>query len=268
MTHVNNTLPLLHRPTVEDALSTKLHLRDPSFGGVVLLVCALGARHVDDPRVWPPGGSKRSAGWHWFTQVDIARRDLFRPPRLYDVQTYILAAWYGSLLFRGNLVWVLLGISIRMIQQVGAHRRKIYKATPNAHDELWKRCFWYGSSIEIRTITLIAFFRISLIFDVSMSSETGRPCAWSENEYVLCMIHWSTHHLTDAIFRFDTDLPIDCDDEYWECDGSDHPFQQPAGKPSHIAYLVHYIKLKLVHLRAMRRLVRSDCTLVEVAIYS
>jgi hypothetical protein len=82
------------------------------------------------------------------------------------------------------------------------------------------------------------------------------------------MIHWSTHHLTDAIFRFDTDLPIDCDDEYWECDGSDHPFQQPAGKPSHIAYLVHYIKLKLVHLRAMRSLVRSDCTLVEVAIYS
>jgi hypothetical protein len=142
MRSYNDDLPLLHRPTFEHAVSEGLHLRDPSFGGVVLLVCALGARHVDDHRVWLPGGNKRSAGWHWFTQVDISRRDLFRPPRLYDIQTYILTAWYGSLVFRTQLTWVIIGIAIRMIQQVGAHLKRLYKTTPNAHDELWKRCFW------------------------------------------------------------------------------------------------------------------------------
>jgi hypothetical protein len=142
MTYVNDAMPLLHRPSLERAISVGRHLHDPSFGGVVLLVCALGARYVDDPRAWLPGGDKRSAGWHWFSQVDISRRDLFRSPRLYDVQTYILAVWYGSVIFRAHLVWVLAGVAIRMIQQVGAHQKKVYKTTPNAHDELWKRCFW------------------------------------------------------------------------------------------------------------------------------
>jgi hypothetical protein len=142
MTNYNIDLPLFHRPTFERAISEGLHLRDPSFGGVVLMVCALGARHVEDARVWMPGQTRRSAGWKWFTQVDIARRDLFRPPRLYEIQTYILASWYGSLMFKTQLIWILVGIAIRMLQQVGAHTKKVYKPTPNIHDELWKRCFW------------------------------------------------------------------------------------------------------------------------------
>jgi hypothetical protein len=142
MINYHTDLPLLHRPTFEQAIFEGLHLRDPSFGGVVLMACALGARHVEDARAWVPGQTRRSAGWKWFAQVDISRRDLFRPPRLYDIQTYILASWYGSVIFRTQLVWVLIGIAIRMLQQVSAHTKKIYKSTPNAHDELWKRCFW------------------------------------------------------------------------------------------------------------------------------
>jgi hypothetical protein len=149
MTHFNQELPLLHRPTFERSISERLHFHDPAFGTVVLLVCALGSRHVDDPRVYLPGHTQRSAGWAWFNQVDISRRDLFRPPRLYDVQAYILAARYGSLVFRGQLVWILLGVALRMIQQVGAHRKKIYQCRPNAHDELWKRCTWCADDPQL-----------------------------------------------------------------------------------------------------------------------
>lgn len=145
MVHMNDLWPLLHRPSFERQVYHRVHLSDPSFGSVLLLVCALGARFVEDPRVIPPGHTtKRAAGWQWFVQVDISRRDLFRAPRLLDVQTYILAAFYGGTIFRSQLSWVLVGIALRMIHQVGAHSKKVYSTVPNTDDELWKRCFWYA----------------------------------------------------------------------------------------------------------------------------
>jgi hypothetical protein len=156
MVNYNIVLPLLHRPSFEQSITEGLHLRDPSFGAVVLMVCALGARYVDDVRVCVPGQTMRSAGWRWFNQVDISRRDLFRPPRLFDIQAYTLASWYGGLIFKTQLVGLLIGIAIRMLQQVGAHTKKVYKPTPNAHDELWKRCFWCAILVTSLVLRLIA----------------------------------------------------------------------------------------------------------------
>ena len=50
-THLNIYLPLLHRPSFEKCLREGLHLIQVTFGAIVLLVCANGARWVDDPRV-------------------------------------------------------------------------------------------------------------------------------------------------------------------------------------------------------------------------
>ncbi len=36
----------------------------------------------------------------------------------------------------------ILSLGIRMAQDVGAHRKKMYSATPTAEQELWKRAFW------------------------------------------------------------------------------------------------------------------------------
>ncbi|KAF9020649.1 hypothetical protein BDZ89DRAFT_1138498 [Hymenopellis radicata] len=44
--------PLLHRPTFERSIAAREHLTNTLFGGVVLLVCACGARYSDDPRVF------------------------------------------------------------------------------------------------------------------------------------------------------------------------------------------------------------------------
>ena len=49
--HINIELPLLHRPTLEHDIARGLHRRDAAFGAVVLLVCAMGSRYSDDPRV-------------------------------------------------------------------------------------------------------------------------------------------------------------------------------------------------------------------------
>lgn len=83
----NMYMPLLHRPTFEQGIKDRLHLRDDGFGSVVLLVCAMGARFSEDPRVLLDGtDSPHSAGWKWFRQVQWVRKSLLSPPRLYDLQ--------------------------------------------------------------------------------------------------------------------------------------------------------------------------------------
>jgi hypothetical protein len=38
--------------------------------------------------------------------------------------------------------WTMLGIGVRVAQDVGAHRRKIYDGKFTVENELWKRAFW------------------------------------------------------------------------------------------------------------------------------
>lgn len=88
-TQINPFLPLLHRPTFEKSIADGLHKTNPLFGGSVMLVCALGSRYSDDPRVFV-GDAKntRSAGWKWFDQVNVLRRSLFERTSLYELQMH------------------------------------------------------------------------------------------------------------------------------------------------------------------------------------
>lgn len=65
----------------------------------------------------------------------------------------------------------MIGIGIRLGQDVGAHRRKQYNpataAATAVEDEQWKRVFW----------TLVSL-------DRGVSSALGRPCAIQDEEYV------------------------------------------------------------------------------------
>lgn len=84
--HINTFLPLLHRPTMAKGVLDGLHLQDHMFGGVVLLVCALGARFSDDPRVLLDGEDVLSAGWKYFDQVTVIRPYMTFRASLYEVQ--------------------------------------------------------------------------------------------------------------------------------------------------------------------------------------
>lgn len=89
---VNRMAPLLHRPTFENEVADGLYLRDPSIASVLLLVCALGAKYVDDPRVRiDEDTTGRSAGWKYFCQVQIVRETLWTMPRLIDIQIYAVS---------------------------------------------------------------------------------------------------------------------------------------------------------------------------------
>jgi hypothetical protein len=85
-TCLNTASPVLHRPSFERALEEGVHRRDMGFGAVLLLVCALGARFVDDERALYDKGKSHSAGWQWFNQVYMMQRSLLALPCIYDVQ--------------------------------------------------------------------------------------------------------------------------------------------------------------------------------------
>lgn len=97
--NVNLFMPLLHRPTFDHNIKVNLHQKDASFGRVVLLVCAVGARFSDDPRVLSEGTHSRlSSGWKWFNQVQHLEERLLAPPSLYDIQAYCVSPFYSQVI--------------------------------------------------------------------------------------------------------------------------------------------------------------------------
>ncbi|EIN10102.1 hypothetical protein PUNSTDRAFT_102126 [Punctularia strigosozonata HHB-11173 SS5] len=218
---VNPYLPLLHRPTFIRGISEGLHLRDDGFGSTVLLVCAIASRWCDDPRVFledQRSGLARthSAGWKWFNQVQVVRKSLLAPPCLHDLQAYALSVIFLHGSSSPQACWTMAGIGIRLAQDVGAHRRKVYGPKLTVEDELWKRACW-------ALITL----------DRQICCGLGRPCALQDED-------------------FDLDLPADCDDEYWESDDPEKAFKQPEGKPSSVTYFICRIKLNQILAFALR----------------
>ncbi|KAI0666620.1 fungal-specific transcription factor domain-containing protein [Trametes maxima] len=199
---LNIYVPLLHRQTFDQGVAEGLHLRDPGFGAVVLLVCANGARWIEssDPRL-SEYGSQSKPGWVWFIQVEKARKSPFATPQLYDLQKYILMGEYIAGYSPPHTTWTIVGLGIRVALDLGIHRKKTYSSMSRVDGELWKRAFW----------CLVAF-------DRSTSFLLGRPCALQDED-------------------FDVDLVEECDDEYWDGDDPITPFKQPPGKPSTLSFL-------------------------------
>ncbi|KAJ6542285.1 fungal-specific transcription factor domain-containing protein [Mycena vulgaris] len=213
--HVNAYLPLLHRRTIERGLATGLHHRDDGFAAILLLVCAVASRWSNDLRVMVPGGTqgvgvskpggRLACGWGWFDQVPMVGNHLFGQPKLYDLQYCCLAGQFLVSSLAPGACWKLVGVGIRLAQEIGAHRRTLPVYKPSVERELWKRAFW-----------------VLVYMDRSISATLGRTCAIHHND-------------------FDLDPPIECDEEYWE--HPTDPFEQPMGVPSRVAFFNALLRL-------------------------
>ncbi|KAF9265364.1 hypothetical protein L218DRAFT_169470 [Marasmius fiardii PR-910] len=216
---VNVLFPVLHAPTFKRNVVQGLHLVNPYFGAVVLVVCALGSRYSDDKRVLSFPDESLSAGWKWFEQVPLLRRSQFDPPTLYELQYYALAAAYVVGTSSPGTSWYLVGLGIRTALDMGAHRRMSEAQHPTVEGEQRKRAFW---------VLIVLDRLISGVF-------VGRPFAIREDD-------------------FDVELPIECDDEYWEIVDSELVFKQPLDKPSYISSFVALVKLCEILVIAVRKL--------------
>ncbi len=96
--YTNILLPFLHRPTFERQFKDKLYERDIGFVGICNVVFAISSRFSNDPRVVPPNAKMPNgdidwckAGWDYFAvsmYVHYARRSLFLPATLFEIQSY------------------------------------------------------------------------------------------------------------------------------------------------------------------------------------
>ncbi|KAF9254514.1 hypothetical protein L218DRAFT_1082301 [Marasmius fiardii PR-910] len=216
---VNILFPILHAPTFWRNVVQGLHLENPYFGAVVLGVCALGARYSDDKRVLSSPDQPSSAGWKWFEQVPLLRRSKFDPPNLYELQYYVLGAIYSVGTSSPGTCWYLVGLGIRTAVDMGVHRRTPGTQRPNVESEQRKRAFW----------VLVTLDRI--IGGLFL----GRPFAIHEDD-------------------FDLELPIECDDEYWENVDPERAFKQPPDRPSYISSFIAFVKLCDILVIAVRKL--------------
>ncbi|KAK7020558.1 Zn(2)-C6 fungal-type domain-containing protein [Favolaschia claudopus] len=209
-THSNCYYPILHRPTFERKLKDRLHLRDHRFAATLLMVCSLGARHSEDPRVLlesTPAGidNQHTAGWKWHNQVRVIPKHLIYKPNLYELQTIALSSLF--LVAISPVAWNQIGFGLRRAQDVGAHRR-MKQAHPTAEHEQWKRVFWYW---------------VLLCLDWLSGTATGRPLAMHDQDY-------------------DQDMPAECGDEFWDLP-EPLSFRQPKDKPAEISFFICYAKL-------------------------
>ncbi|KIY46803.1 hypothetical protein FISHEDRAFT_46535, partial [Fistulina hepatica ATCC 64428] len=211
--NVNILLPLLHQPSFERKLYMEnLHVFDPAFAAIVMVVCSVGARFLsgaDDERVrLDSESSLHSAGWRWFQQVGSNPcKSMFTQPSLSDVQFHVLAAVFLLSSTSPQSAWTIVGTGLRLVQDVGAHRASFYPDEPTDEMEHWRRAVWCVA-LYVRPV-----------------SSCFLPCSYSSHS-------------------FDLPYPLEVDDAYWF-----NKFEQPKGVPSTVAAFVEHIKLsRLLHL--------------------
>ncbi|KAE9394585.1 hypothetical protein BT96DRAFT_998390 [Gymnopus androsaceus JB14] len=206
--------PVLHRQTFERQVYVdQLHLTDRRFGAVVLAVCALGSKVSNDPRTLADGTKDlRSAGWRYFEQIRLMKTRFTGASSLYDIQLYSVLG--RNLLIPDSSIRYSLVLDwtwYTAAQEVGAHRKGNVTKKPaqtRLEQEMWKRAFWSIIST-----------------DLYMCIALGRPRSTREDD-------------------FDLEFPPECDDEYWEIPSNPQmEFTQPIGKPSHMSYWHHFMKL-------------------------
>ncbi|KAK1229597.1 Gypsy retrotransposon integrase-like protein 1 [Marasmius sp. AFHP31] len=145
---------------------------------------------------------------------------LLHRPTFERIQMCSLCVSYLQGSPKPDRVWLILGNGIRMAQELGMHRRASDKQRETPDYELWKRAFW-----------------LLVATDTILCAVLGRPRATQPEDY-------------------DVELPVECDDEYWEHPGvSGKRFVQPDGQPSSLSYFLALLRLLEIVGQAQRTLV-------------
>ncbi|THU97630.1 hypothetical protein K435DRAFT_753804 [Dendrothele bispora CBS 962.96] len=214
--NVNFITPFLHRPTFERLISQNIHKYQYDFGALLMAVCAMGSRYSNDPRVFIDGSrSELSAGWKFIKQIRIFRTSFEEPVSLHELQLFCVCSIFLRGTSLSEATGPLIALGIRLAQEVGAHKSCCNPGQTRVEQELWKRIYWQLVNIDVQASVIL-----------------GRPPAQVMEDH-------------------DLELPIDCDDEYWEHPDPKQAFRQPEGEPSTVTAWI--LLLKLIDIFAVAR---------------
>jgi hypothetical protein len=76
----------------------------------------------------------------------------------------------------------MVGVGIRLAQDVGAHRKRKTEGPMTVEDELWKRAFWSVVSSPLSLKNSSFYTRVLVSIDRGVSAALGRPCAVHDEE--------------------------------------------------------------------------------------
>lgn len=218
-------LYLIHGPTFTRQIAAGLHHSSHAFGCVVLAVCALGARHSDDPRV----GQGHHKGWDYYNQLRAVHvgQYLTQENLLWDLQLMPLMALYAYGLMLPDHCTMLTGMGVVLSQSRGLHRLKRVEGKPwTVDDEMLKRTFW-----------------VLVAFDIYVGSFDGKPRVTNYDE---CVRFFSPLHPTNHLSGIDADYPLEVDDEFWPGEvlaDPQNPWCQPLDVPCKISAFTEHLKL-------------------------
>ena len=82
--------------------------------------------------------------------------------------------------------WTVIDVGIRLAQDVGAHRKKVYNPARTVEEELWTEACRLVSPFSSPVGVLYAYTdglcRVLVALDRFISSALGRPCALHDEE--------------------------------------------------------------------------------------
>lgn len=213
----------------------------------------------DEPHsLYPNLGANDATIRYWSCYclwTSILLREFYLRPYQQTLSSVIvgnnLYVWHvESVIFVGSLrrrsvclIWMqcrwslMFGPGIRFAEELGVHRRQPEGYKWTSLDEQKRRAFWVLVSLDRLTS---GFF--------------GRPSAIRDEEWARFTTQM-TRMLILFLSSFDCDLPLECDDEYWE--NPQYPessFKQPADKPSIISCFNSHLRLCEILAFALRTL--------------
>ncbi|KAJ7897627.1 fungal-specific transcription factor domain-containing protein [Mycena olivaceomarginata] len=181
--NVNIFIPVLHRPSFEDGLARRIHLRQDDFASTLLLVCELGSLYLPEHGV--SDGDRSKLAWSWYDQVELCGHSLRRQPTTYDLQAYCLAAHFLACASNPRASWSIVGFGLRLAQDIGALRRNVIAPTISTEEELEKRATWILMLLDAHLATALGRMTTLNPFDLDISVPSEYDDEWwnSEPEY-------------------------------------------------------------------------------------
>lgn len=235
---MNREFPVVNEAQYRHDYANCPELRnEPEWLTLSFCIFMVGSHYVVDERVKAFADDPHSRGMHWWQAAKtLMYRNIRRQKPLLHIQCMLLSTIFQfGLPISASASWLHLGGAMRLLLDVGAHRKQTAKklGLSRIEEETYKRVFWVAYSL-----------------DREAASTLGRPIMLQDED-------------------IDVELPIEIDDEYLFNTPETEPLpKQPDDKPALIGGFLCSLRLDEIVGRTLKTVYALHKTKVRYGINS